>query len=581
MALLYVRTGSGGTGPAVSVADLGITIATGAGWTLLSSSTAGAALEAAGQFTSRELRDSRDLYDAIRNGDLEWSKDGVLVQTAISYVADYSLTQDFTDDTFNLTSGILVVPNSATTPASGVEGQVHWDSNDEALYMWDGLQWIVVATSSGVNTDHGALTGLGDDDHPQYHDGTLAYTGDLDMGGNDITNVGLVDGVDISAHVADTSIHFTVGSIDHGSISGLGDDDHAQYLLLGGNTSRNMVTGSINMTSGQYFILPQANDVPTTFTGGVEGALAWDIDDEVLYAHDGTQWFAIAPASGIITDHGGLTGLLDDDHTQYSLLAGNLARNTYTGGASFASTSGLILPTGTSTAGQATVEGNIFWDSDDNMLWLYDGTQWISVPTMLSGVLDHGTLMGLGDDDHPQYGHLSQNETVLGTWTFDPSTATDPSLIIPSVASAPTTNVTDGALATVSGVMYVYDGSRSKFLSVNRETIVASKNGNAKDIYLRVGDAIASSQTGIRALRDGTIVGLALQADEAATWTLEVRRNGTVTVLASLASGGAAGAQSTTVNADFNVGDELQFYANTAGVSILAPVAIVEIAWKA
>jgi hypothetical protein len=32
---------------------------------------------------------------------------------------------------------------------------------------------------------------------------------------------------------------------------------------------------------------------------------------------------------------------------------------------------------------------------------------------------DHGTLIGLGDDDHPQYGHLSQNETVSGNWTID------------------------------------------------------------------------------------------------------------------------------------------------------------------
>ena len=35
-----------------------------------------------------------------------------------------------------------------------------------------------------------------------------------------------------------------------------------------------------------------------------------------------------------------------------------------------------------------------------------------------SGVSDHGALTGLTDDDHPQYGDLSQNEVATGAWTF-------------------------------------------------------------------------------------------------------------------------------------------------------------------
>ena len=37
--LLYVRTGSAGTNPAVDIPDLGFTVPTGAGWTLLSESS--------------------------------------------------------------------------------------------------------------------------------------------------------------------------------------------------------------------------------------------------------------------------------------------------------------------------------------------------------------------------------------------------------------------------------------------------------------------------------------------------------------------------------------------------------------
>lgn len=60
------------------------------------------------------------------------------------------------------------------------------------------------ASSVSASADHGNLLGLLDDDHPQYFktDGTRVATGAFNMGGNDITNVGNVDGVDISGHAA-------------------------------------------------------------------------------------------------------------------------------------------------------------------------------------------------------------------------------------------------------------------------------------------------------------------------------------------------------------------------------------------
>ena len=49
----------------------------------------------------------------------------------------------------------------------------------------------LVAQASEPNTDHGGLTGLTDDDHPQYLlvDGTRAMSGSIDMGGNTIVDV--------------------------------------------------------------------------------------------------------------------------------------------------------------------------------------------------------------------------------------------------------------------------------------------------------------------------------------------------------------------------------------------------------
>jgi hypothetical protein len=63
---------------------------------------------------------------------------------------------------------------------------------------------IIGFRPSGVTAtaQHGNLFGLLDDDHPQYLlvDGTRAMIGNLNMGNNNITNVNLVDGVNVSDH---------------------------------------------------------------------------------------------------------------------------------------------------------------------------------------------------------------------------------------------------------------------------------------------------------------------------------------------------------------------------------------------
>jgi pectin methylesterase-like acyl-CoA thioesterase len=60
------------------------------------------------------------------------------------------------------------------------------------------------SSGTSASASHGNLLGLEEDDHTQYllGDGSRAMVGSLDMGGNSITNVNLVDGLDISTHVS-------------------------------------------------------------------------------------------------------------------------------------------------------------------------------------------------------------------------------------------------------------------------------------------------------------------------------------------------------------------------------------------
>jgi hypothetical protein len=84
-----------------------------------------------------------------------------------------------------------------TTPNEGFATRV---MDENKVYIHDGTSWGLFEAT----LDHGALLGLADDDHTIYLlvDGSRAMTGNLDMGGNAITNVGNVDGVDVSAHAA-------------------------------------------------------------------------------------------------------------------------------------------------------------------------------------------------------------------------------------------------------------------------------------------------------------------------------------------------------------------------------------------
>ena len=330
--------------------------------------------------------------------------------------------------------------------------------------------------------------------------------------------------------------------------------------------------------------LPNEVQPPTSIPVPKPGDIFYDTDDGYLVFYSGVtnSWVTISDG-GVATDHGSLSGLLDDDHTQYSLLAGDSTRNAITGEFDF-SGGELLLPKAADplTSYPGAVSGNVAYDTDDGYMVFYDGTKWVQVIDTdtignFSNLIDHGQLQGLGDDDHLQYGLLTGNaarNTVTGTYDFR-----DGYLITPTYPSAPAAQA-DGEISYINGVLYAYDAVRAKWLSVDRQVIVVSKRGNANDVYLRLGDGVATSETGVRALRNGTITGITAQTDTSATWVAEVHTGNALITGASLTVTAATGDQDGAINADFSQGDELQVFANTTG-NIKAPVVFVEIAWRA
>lgn len=132
-------------------------------------------------------------------------------------------------------------------------------------------------------TDHGQLTGLGDDDHPQYIlvDGTRAFTGAQSMGGNRLTNVGAPTADSDAARLQDIGPGFygiTVKQSD-----GLQSFEGIKV---------------VNFNTDSFYLEQNAAN-----------------PDEVMVNFRGTA----GSGSGGVTDHGALTGLGDDDHPQYLL----------------------------------------------------------------------------------------------------------------------------------------------------------------------------------------------------------------------------------------------------------------------
>ena len=115
-------------------------------------------------------------------------------------------------------------------------------------------------TDLAHTTDHGALSGLADDDHVQYYNA--------------------------ARHTK--AVHDAL-AIDHGSLAGLTDDDHTQYLLVAGTRA---MTGNLDLggnriddSQGTYIELRKTS--AQTFSDATFTDIDWD---SVSVSHGASAW---------------------------------------------------------------------------------------------------------------------------------------------------------------------------------------------------------------------------------------------------------------------------------------------------
>ncbi len=119
---------------------------------------------------------------------------------------------------------------------------------------------------SGGVTDHGALTGLGDNDHPQY---VLSATNST-LSSLVTTNQTNLEGV--SSTVFDNSGAWATDTdtTDHGSFTGLSDDDHPQYVL----SATNVALSSLASTADSVATATSSTVFDNSSTWGQDYVLA-------------------------------------------------------------------------------------------------------------------------------------------------------------------------------------------------------------------------------------------------------------------------------------------------------------------
>lgn len=266
-------------------------------------------------------------------------------------------------------------------------------------------QWIFGAPGDGVS-DHGALTGLADDDHSQYHNnarGDLRYS---QLGHNHDLTYAPLSHAHTESDITDLGAYLTQAAADL-LYSALGHNHDLAYAAIGHNHDLAYAALSHSHTEADITDL---------------GAYLTEAAADLLYAD-------ISHTHGA-ADHGSLSGLADDDHTQYhtdargdarySLLAHNHDAAYYTESEVDTLLTG-YSPTAHNHSGVYSVVGHTHTESDISDLGAYlteaaadllyaDISHTHSAP-------DHGALGGLTDDDHTQYVLLagrSGGQTVYG-----------------------------------------------------------------------------------------------------------------------------------------------------------------------
>jgi hypothetical protein len=153
-----------------------------------------------------------------------------------------------------------------------------------------------------------------------------------------------------------------------------------------------------------------------------------------------------------------------------------------------------------------------------------------------------------------------------------------PMRLVPS--ATPTTNLAGGQMFfdSTTNLLYYYDSSRTKWLSVEGYSLEFGTNGNSDGAPLGFGGAVTNTSVGARMPYDGTILYVtAMQNGGLATKQFDVQINGATSFSFSLV---ASVYSETNRNQNFAANDRLTCATNVAGAAAADPTCILFVKWR-
>lgn len=214
-----------------------------------------------------------------------------------------------------------------------------------------------------------------------------------------------------------------------------------------------------------------------------------------------------------------------------------------------------------------------------------------SINTQMGEALDNNTLDAayaqVTGSATPSRGAGRVITVDAGPVEFNASSGNAPFKITPK-SSLPTVTGEDGMMAMVSGgLLFVYDGTRNKWLSIQRQYLIFGRRRSTQNQYLNIASgSMPSNNSGYRMIRNATIVGLSAQLDEnvgaAQICTIGVRVNDLNSNLSGsilTIPAGSNGTSDSGINVDLNSTDWMQCYL-ASSAPVQDPVFIVEIAYR-
>jgi hypothetical protein len=452
-----------------------------------------------------------------------------------------------------------------------------------------------------------------------YSTGAHTVDTDTQLAKTDIETMGFVDG----AHTVDTNTQLSEAEVD------------AFVANNGYSTGAHTIDTNTQLTNAEVAtaVNTEFPNLDTDATDDYNTGITFDGTNLTITDNGGNQTIDISSLAyddtvinddidnnaAAITAHNTADGDLSDSNEIQTLsITGNDLSISGVGGnmvtlPSISGTSGSVFFADTDGT-QTENNSQLFWDNTNNRLGI--GTTSPTHKLQVSGQVratsfanangtagspsyrfndDGNTGMYRADTD--QLGFSTAGTEALridgsqniGVGDFSSDTV-DASLHVKSDTGVPlkiepstsTPTGTSGGQMFVSdddGILYIYDGTRLKWLSIDRTMIGWGRNSaSTTNEYLRQFNGALSSQNGWRMVRNGTITAISAQSNINQTWTFEIRRNDATTVIASITMTGVQGNHDNTLNVDINEGDYIQAFCN--GTSVDYPETLIEIAWR-